>query len=351
MTTGGSRAYEGSGRIERFLAELTRDPAIERLAEMAWESAGNGLTLLLPAGENVVHIHPLGKAGCVPAFCRLVQESERGRRRCSICRSLASVRATARGSGINTCHGGISTYSAPAGTVETHKDLFAIVSTCAYRLPPEPRHWNAARKNLRGLLISSRALRKAYLELPVLTPKRQQIIASIVETAAAVVSSIALRCCGGLAADSRRPMSEQELHDALRNAREEMTHEEPTRRGALIVDTVAAILKRNAGARISVKALSTAAGLTPNYFSALFRKHAGKRFVDFLVDARISLAQELLHHPALRVKEVARRCGFDDAAYFARRFRQQTGQAPEVWRNAHHRIPHPSGPQALAMRP
>lgn len=321
-------------QIDRFLHALKTDPVLASLDRMARETAGTHLVVLLPAGEDVIHVHPIDSGGGAPAFCRIVQESAAGRRRCATCRSLLSVRAAARGGGVNTCHGGLSTYAAPAGTVEIQGRLFAIVSTCAFRTETAGRRWPEIRRNLRSVVQDPSRLHEAYRKLPVLTATRRRAVVSIVDTAAEAVAAIAQRCHDESVDVESPNASAGTLRNALKLAREDMAREAPARRGSLLADTVASILRRNPAARLSVKALAHAAGLTPNYFSALFCAHTGRPFLEFLTEARMTRARELLGHPALRVKEIARRSGFDDPSYFARRFRQATGMTPEQWRRA-----------------
>lgn len=75
-----------------------------------------------------------------------------------------------------------------------------------------------------------------------------------------------------------------------------------------------------------------AASLSPNYLTHLIKKETGKTFTELLTERRLALAQELLLATGERIGEIARRCGFADEAYFARRFRQWHGLSPRAWR-------------------
>jgi two-component system response regulator YesN len=93
-----------------------------------------------------------------------------------------------------------------------------------------------------------------------------------------------------------------------------------------------AMVSRDPGLPFSVANISRAARITPNYFSMLFRKHAGQTFVSFLNEKRMELAKKHLQDLRLSVAEVADLAGFSDAGYFGRRFKQATGRTPEGWR-------------------
>ena len=73
-----------------------------------------------------------------------------------------------------------------------------------------------------------------------------------------------------------------------------------------------------------------------NYLAHLLKKETGKTFTDLVTERRMEKAQELLAHTTLRIAEVAEAVGFEDEAYFARRFRQCLKIAPREYRNRHY---------------
>lgn len=93
-------------------------------------------------------------------------------------------------------------------------------------------------------------------------------------------------------------------------------------------------LRSHLGQRISLADAAAAAELSPNYLAHLLKKEAGKSFLELLTERRITQAKELLAHTDMRVGAIAAAVGFDDEAYFARRFRQVVGQAPSAFRAA-----------------
>lgn len=85
--------------------------------------------------------------------------------------------------------------------------------------------------------------------------------------------------------------------------------------------------------RITLAEAAAAADLSPNYLAHLLKKETGKTFTDLVTERRMEKAQELLAHTTLRISEVAEAVGFEDEAYFARRFRQCFRVAPREYRN------------------
>lgn len=75
-------------------------------------------------------------------------------------------------------------------------------------------------------------------------------------------------------------------------------------------------------------------GISKRYLQVLLAG-SGTSFVKEVAAARLDRAQEMLADPrakALQVAEVAFRCGFLDAGYFARQFRRRVGVTPREWR-------------------
>ena len=78
--------------------------------------------------------------------------------------------------------------------------------------------------------------------------------------------------------------------------------------------------------------LSRVSGLSTSHLAALFRRHLGCAPMAWLQKQRLELACRLLRNASLSVAEVATACGYQDANYFTRLFRQCHGCSPRVWR-------------------
>lgn len=76
--------------------------------------------------------------------------------------------------------------------------------------------------------------------------------------------------------------------------------------------------------------------ISPNYLSHLFHKTGGPGFNEYLNYTRLEHAKTLLKGYDLKVKEVARTCGFVDSNYFCRLFRKNTERSPSEYRRHYH---------------
>jgi len=81
-----------------------------------------------------------------------------------------------------------------------------------------------------------------------------------------------------------------------------------------------------------VNDLAAKAGYTRSHFSRLFRHQTGLSPRQYVINARIALAKELLRGSTLSVSEIALRAGYGDVFMFSRQFRRRTGQPPSAYR-------------------
>ncbi len=71
--------------------------------------------------------------------------------------------------------------------------------------------------------------------------------------------------------------------------------------------------------KLSLQSVSGRVGLSPNYFSSLFKKEMDISFVDYVTQKRVERAKEMLMNTDLKTWEVAERTGFVNGSYFSRR--------------------------------
>jgi AraC-like DNA-binding protein/ligand-binding sensor protein len=79
---------------------------------------------------------------------------------------------------------------------------------------------------------------------------------------------------------------------------------------------------------------AAAAGLSPAYFSSVFKEELGESFSEYLNRLRVELAAELLTSSDMSLAEVAGSCGFDDQSWFTKVFKLHTGMSPGKYRKA-----------------
>ena len=86
------------------------------------------------------------------------------------------------------------------------------------------------------------------------------------------------------------------------------------------------------GEPITQEEVSNAVGLSPAYFSALFKKTEGEGFARYLIHVRIEQAKILLRESNLPVTEICRRVGYNDLKHFTQTFEKVTEVKPSTYR-------------------
>lgn len=100
---------------------------------------------------------------------------------------------------------------------------------------------------------------------------------------------------------------------------------------ARAVDTV----REQPGSRWTLDELGDVAGMTPRYFSRVFRTEVGMSVRAFLLETRLERADMLLRETSARVGEVARALGYRDARLFSAQYVAHFGRRPSDVRQGH----------------
>ena len=78
---------------------------------------------------------------------------------------------------------------------------------------------------------------------------------------------------------------------------------------------------------LSLEQMSELFGISPSYFSRLFRQYLGASFIDYLTTCRMRVAKQMIR-TGMKITEVATLTGFSDYSYFSRVFRNSEGLSP-----------------------
>ena len=105
-----------------------------------------------------------------------------------------------------------------------------------------------------------------------------------------------------------------------------------TRDQILNVSQVMSYIDAHFEEEITIRQLADSINMSVSYLSHLFGKVAGFSVWDYLVSKRIYEAQKLLLNTNENVITIASRCGFNNSAYFNKRFRELTGMTPKEYR-------------------
>jgi AraC-like DNA-binding protein len=87
-------------------------------------------------------------------------------------------------------------------------------------------------------------------------------------------------------------------------------------------------INENYSDQISLTKASEIAYMSPNYFSAYFKKVTGKTFIDYVSELRINRADKLMETTDLSVLDIATRCGFHNMSNFYRIYKKIRKTSP-----------------------
>ncbi|NQX69462.1 helix-turn-helix domain-containing protein [Paenibacillus alba] len=77
--------------------------------------------------------------------------------------------------------------------------------------------------------------------------------------------------------------------------------------------------------------LAEMAGMSPEYFSRLFRKETGKTLGEYLTNIRINHAKRELIRGQASIGWIAEYAGYGEQYYFSRKFKQEVGMSPSAY--------------------
>ncbi|MFE9561838.1 helix-turn-helix domain-containing protein [Streptomyces sp. NPDC006487] len=165
---------------------------------------------------------------------------------------------------------------------------------------------------------------EAYTDLGYVTPDRPLVPLSGTAGVRHVVDGIVRAArLGGPLLEVEAAAAVHGLLVALRYARAGVS-----RHGDTVMDTLA----RDALLPISVAEHAARLGMTLPELRGAVRGSTGEGVKEYLLGIRLSRAKELLARTDLPVAGVARRVGYEDAAYFSRLFSRRVGVAPVRFR-------------------
>ncbi|GAA0752802.1 response regulator transcription factor [Clostridium sartagoforme] len=123
---------------------------------------------------------------------------------------------------------------------------------------------------------------------------------------------------------SLKLLEEKEIKDSIEGINPNLT----------VIKLAKRYIINNFNKNITLQEVADEVFLSQNYLSELFKREVGEGFYEFLTDYRIKVSKELLTKTNLKVYEIARRVGYNDAITFGRAFKKITGLTPNSFRNS-----------------
>lgn len=100
----------------------------------------------------------------------------------------------------------------------------------------------------------------------------------------------------------------------------------------VLKNRICAFIEEHLGEKISLAALSSVAGLSPNHFARAFQQSVGMPPHRYLLRRRLEHVEQMLRETQLPLSQIALTVGFSDQSHLARHFRRLTGVPPSLAR-------------------
>lgn len=87
---------------------------------------------------------------------------------------------------------------------------------------------------------------------------------------------------------------------------------------------------------ITVNDLAYKYGVSPNYFSTIFKKEMGKTVINYITEVRIKNACDFLIYTKASIVDIGEKIGYQEPQYFFRVFKKVTGKTPLEYRKGNY---------------
>jgi AraC-like DNA-binding protein/ligand-binding sensor protein len=201
------------------------------------------------------------------------------------------------------CFAGLTVVAMPV--MLGHRHVATLLSGQVFRREPTERDFAMVAKMLDGEANgdSSKKLRRAYFETPVVTAERFQAIVELVKVFAQYLDDYASR--HAIASSTDEPSA---VADAKKFVQSHV--EEP----------------------VTLAQVAQHVHVSPFYFCKLFKKATGMTLTEYVARVRVEKAKTLLVDPSLRISEVVFAAGFGSIPRFNSVFKRYVGMPPTEYR-------------------
>ena len=112
----------------------------------------------------------------------------------------------------------------------------------------------------------------------------------------------------------------------------ELLHIKKQKKNNKLVLEIISYIQNNLHNNITLRDAANYFSFSPNYMGHLFKEEMGKNFSDYVIQARLERARQLLKDPKLKIYEVADQVGYKNLTYFSKQFRETFGMTPGDYR-------------------
>jgi len=288
-------------------------------------------------------------------YCRIIQKSEKGLRLCFQDDRMAHEKAGKIGEIIfYHCYAGSTCIAVPV--IFKGRHICTVLCGDVLSRKPSLESFRKIKRRLKNVDEDFEALQKAYFKMPVVSKDTIRVATELLSVIVSYVvnreSTILLQ--EKLNNKQQEIMNHLHSKDNLLNELKKEKKEIRKLRGRLkkgaaadlipaiadegtrnhrIAEEAMGFIDRYFMEEISLRDVAKHVGLSPNYFSHLFRKECGFTFIDYVIKKGIEKGCELLGDFRMNVTEVSMAVGYYNVNYFTQVFKRVAGMPPGKFRN------------------
>lgn len=336
---------------EPYLEMLKASKVLNQLCEIYYQNTGMVISFHCPGEGRQLDFYPQEERS---DYCKLIQSTPEGLRRCLECDREGLASARRKGSfHIYHCHAGLVDIAIPIDY--RGEEIGSIYTGQIILEEPGVKQLRALYGRLDLPRVSFERFVEAFSTVKVVDQNRLLFYARLLD----LMANYIIKAENEIRLQKQVVLKDRELHRReMEKAQLEKTLKDlsisvlgggrksrapadgapsngaPSNGapGREVVEKARAFIETHYGQDITLGDVARAVFLSPNYFSSLFKKVAGSSFKSSLVDRRMQAARELLAGTVLPIKEVVARSGFKDYNYFNRTFRALEGEPPAAYR-------------------
>jgi ligand-binding sensor protein/AraC-like DNA-binding protein len=272
-------------------------------------------------------------------FCRIMRASDLYKHNCEKCDSIGGLEAARiQKPFIYFCHAGVVDLAIPIIVDDLYLGAFMAGQLLLDKEDEADKleHIFFSAGSINTIDFSGNKILEGYYSLlPVMSIERiksfanvlQHIINFYVENAI-LKSSIT---------QSSPNESFFELNGASKNDSDDANEKTPKweiskKETDMILQPAIAYISQHSFEKISLAHMAALCNISPSYFSRLFSRKKAGSLSNYVNEAKVSKAKELLQKTDWPVRYIADKLGFDDSSYFIKVFKKETDLTPGEFR-------------------
>ncbi|BBI36594.1 response regulator [Cohnella abietis] len=108
-----------------------------------------------------------------------------------------------------------------------------------------------------------------------------------------------------------------------------------SRKHLSLVDRIKHYVNEHYADNISLAEIANEVFMSPTYICAVFKRETNNTINEFIIETKMNAAKKSLKHTKLKVLEISKELGYENAHYFSYSFKKYTGETPQEYRNKH----------------